>query len=68
MKPIVQEITAEFSYELHEIDISEDPTLAQEFRIRTVPVVLIIVDGQIRKILQGTTSRRELRETLLGQE
>jgi thiol-disulfide isomerase/thioredoxin len=59
MDPLVKELIAQ-NYPIRQVNIDQDRTLAQRFRIRGVPCFVLLVDGREVNRLEGATSRDRL--------
>ncbi len=69
MEPTIKQLESEFNMiKFLSVDIDQTPTLAQKYRIKTIPTLLLIKDGTeinrivglslidpLRKALRGTT-------------
>lgn len=63
MEPTVQKLEAEFpSTRFIHVDVDEDPSLAQRYKIRTVPTLLIVKDGQEVNRVTGLSLIEPLRK------
>src|SRR3970040_3038843 len=46
------------------VDIDDNPGLANRYRIRSVPTVMLMSGGEIRRVLVGARAPREYRERI----
>ena len=61
--PIVEEL-AEEGYSVGKIDVDQEPGLAQQFRIMSIPTLLIFKNGQEAERLVGLTPKATIKELL----
>ena len=62
-KPVVEEL-AEEGYCVGKIDVDQQPGLAQQFRIMSIPTLLIFKDGKEAERLVGLTPKAAIKELL----
>lgn len=63
--PIVEEL-AEEGYAVGKVDVDAQPALAQQYRIMSIPTLLVFKGGQEVKRFVGLTSKDVLKESLEG--
>ena len=61
--PIVEEL-AEEGYCVGKFDVDQQPGLAQQFRIMSIPTLLIFKDGKEAERLVGLTPKAAIKELL----
>lgn len=61
--PIVEEL-AEEGYQVGKVDVDKEPGLAQQFRIMSIPTLLIFKNGQEAHRLVGLTSKEDLKKLM----
>ena len=61
--PIVEEL-AEEGYCVGKIDVAQQPGLAQQFRIMSIPTLLLFKDGKEAERLVGLTPKAAIKELL----
>lgn len=61
--PIVEELAKE-GYLVGKIDVDKEPELAQQFRIMSIPTLLIFKNGQETQRLVGLTSKEDLKKLM----
>lgn len=61
--PIVEEL-AEEGYQVGKVDVDKEPGLAQQFRIMSIPTLLIFKSGQEAHRLVGLTSKEDLKKLM----
>lgn len=61
--PIVEEL-AEEGYEVGKIDVDAQPELAQQFRVMSIPTLIVFKNGQEAERLVGLTSKDDLKKLL----
>lgn len=61
--PVVEELSAEFAGKINVVkcDVDENPDLAGEYNIRTIPTILFIKDGEIKEKHVGSASKDVLK-------
>lgn len=69
LSPIVKEIAAEFpDVEFQYVDVDENPALAQQFSVASIPTMVFLKDGVEQKTLVGlqkaTVIRAEVKALL----
>ena len=57
--PIVEEIAAE-GYTVGKVDVDQEPALAQQFRIMSIPTLLVFKNGKEANRVVGLTSKNDL--------
>jgi len=64
--PVLDEIAKERAgvVRIAKVDIDSNPGLAQRFHIRSIPTLLLFVDGELKETIVGLTSRQTLLEKL----
>lgn len=60
MHGVLDELDAEPDFEIGKIDIDEEPDLAEEYRIMSVPFFIVFRDGKAVKKAIGMQSRQDL--------
>lgn len=63
--PIVEEL-AEEGYAVGKVDVDAQPALAQQYRIMSIPTLLVFKGGQEVKRFVGLTSKEVLKESMEG--
>ena len=64
---VLKDIENEFSnnVEMLNIDVDDNPSIVQEYRIRAYPTVILIKNGRIIEKMIGATSHSEVEQFLL---
>lgn len=64
--PILEELEAEYSDKIKivKINVDKEPELAQQFRVATIPTMMVFENGEIRDSVIGYRSKEELVELL----
>ena len=57
--PIVEEIAAE-GYTVGKVDVDQEPALAQQFRIMSIPTILVFKNGKEANRVVVRTSKNDL--------
>jgi len=62
LSPVLDEIAAEHPdrFKITKVNIEDSPELAASFRVRAVPTLLFIKDGQLRDQQIGAASKAEI--------
>ena len=63
--PIVEAL-AEEGYAVGKVDVDQNMALAQQFRVVSIPTLILFKDGAEVKRLVGLTSKEELKSALEG--
>ena len=63
--PVVEEL-AEAGYEVGKVDVDQNMALAQQFRVVSIPTLILFKDGTEVKRFVGLTSKDELKAALEG--
>ena len=61
--PIVEEL-AEEGYAVGKVDVDQNMALAQQFRVVSIPTMILFKDGAEAKRFVGFTSKEELKSAL----
>lgn len=66
VSPLLEEIAAEQDEQLFvgKLNIDENPKTSGYFKVRSIPTVLILVDGTVRETLVGARRKRDYVEAL----
>ena len=63
--PIVEEMASEVTdAKICKVDVDEQPELAREYRVMSIPTFLVFKDGQVVKRDMGAKPKSELMELL----
>ena len=63
--PVVEEL-AEEGYAVGKVDVDQKMALAQQFRVVSIPTLILFKDGAEAQRLVGLTSKEELKSALEG--
>lgn len=63
--PVVEEL-AEEGYAVGKVDVDQNMALAQQFRVVSIPTLILFKDGTEVKRFVGLTSKEELKSALEG--
>ena len=63
--PVVEEL-AEEGYAVGRVDIDQNMALAQQFRVVSIPTLILFKDGAEAQRFVGLTSKEELKSALEG--
>ena len=61
--PVVEEL-AEEGYAVGKVDVDQNMALAQQFRVVSIPTLILFKDGTEAKRFVGLTSKEELKSAL----
>jgi thioredoxin 1 len=66
--PVIRSLALEYAERLRvaTVDIDADPELAARYGVRSIPTVLLLEGGEVRRVLVGARSGREYREAIDG--
>ena len=66
IEPVIDGLAAEYGERLAvaKVDIDASPELAAKYRVRSVPTILLIADGQVQQVLVGSRSPQEYRAAI----
>lgn len=66
--PVIRDLAIEYADRLRvaTVDVDADPELAARYGVRSVPTVMLLEGGEIRRVLVGARSGREYREAIDG--
>lgn len=64
--PIVEELADEFEgrAKVGKVDVDENPQVAQQYGVRSIPTLLFFKDGEVQEQLVGASGKNALKETL----
>ncbi|TVQ45747.1 MAG: thioredoxin [Saprospirales bacterium] len=65
--PILDKVAAKFTNGLHleKIDVEENQDLAAQFRVQSIPTIVLLSEGKISGVSQGALSEAELEKWLI---
>ena len=68
LKPILEQVEQEHpEVEFEAIDIEEQPDLAEQYEVMSIPTLVILDDnGEIHETLVGVKSRAEIEQAIMG--
>ncbi len=66
LAPIFEEVSKEINAECYEIDVDKEPELAHQYRIMSVPTIIILAKGKERGRINGTFQKKQLKERILS--
>ena len=69
MTPVIEQLTAEFAGRatVGKVNVDEQPTLAQQYGIRSIPALLVFKHGHVVEQAVGITSKQVLSALLAEQ-
>jgi len=64
VSPILESLAADYGDRLTvaKVDVDENSALAAEYRVRSIPTVMLVADGEIQRVLVGARPASEYRE------
>jgi len=60
LNPILENLAAETSYSFYKVDIDDVEVLVKEYKVMSVPTVIVFKNGQFHKRFSGLTSKENL--------
>ncbi|MDO4454099.1 MAG: thioredoxin [Eubacteriales bacterium] len=68
LSPVVDKIAEEYkgSVKVGKVNIDEDPELAQEFGVMSVPTLIVMKDGKVLNRSVGLKSQKEIEKMILS--
>jgi len=68
VSPVIRDLALEYADRLTvaTVDVDSDPQLAARYGVRSLPTVMLLEDGEIRRVLVGARSGREYRAAIEG--
>ena len=66
MSPIIDKIAEELgeNVKVGKVDSDENPMIAQKYDVMSIPTILIIKNGEVKKTFIGVTSKSEIIDAL----
>jgi thioredoxin 1 len=66
--PVIRSLALEYADRLTvaTVDVDADPQLAARYGVRSLPTVMLLTDGEIRRVLVGARSGGEYRAAIDG--
>lgn len=66
LAPVIEELSAEYDGKLKvgKVDVDEEVELAAQFRISSIPTVVLVKDGKAAETLVGYRPKAQLEEVL----
>jgi thioredoxin 1 len=64
--PVLDELSGEYAgkIKIAKVNVDEQPSLAAEYGVRSIPTLLLIKDGQVSEQMVGARSKRDLKTSL----
>lgn len=64
--PIIEDLADEFAgrAKVGKLDVDDNPQIAQEYGVRSIPTLLFFEDGEVQEQLVGAAGKQPLKETL----
>ena len=64
--PIVEDLADEFEgrAKVGKVDVDENPQVAQQYGVRSIPTLLFFKDGEVQETLVGASGKQPLKEKL----
>jgi len=64
MKPVIEEVLGDFNdIEFVDINVDEDPDMAREYSIRTIPALVLKEGDRVEKLI-GSVSTKQVKDFL----
>jgi thioredoxin 1 len=66
--PVIRSLALEYADRLTvaTVDVDADPQLAARYGVRSLPTVILLEDGEVRRVLVGARSGQEYRAAIDG--
>ncbi len=66
LAPVIEEIAEEYDgkVKVGKVDVDEEPELAAEFRVSSIPTVVLVRDGQVTASLVGYRPKAQIEELI----
>ncbi|MCI5620127.1 MAG: thioredoxin [Lachnospiraceae bacterium] len=66
MGPVIEEIANEYAgkVKVGKVNVDEEPELAQQFRIMSIPAIMLFKNGKVEKQLVGARPKADIEEML----
>lgn len=66
LAPILEEIAAEYkdTLTIAKVNVDDSPTLAQRYKVMSIPTLIRFEDGEQTKTMVGASSKKEILKTL----
>lgn len=66
MLPVLEELSSEYgdSLSILKANVEENPKLAQKFKVRSIPSMILFKDGEAIKTMVGALGKDELKEKI----
>lgn len=63
--PVIDELAAEaVGYKVGKVDVDQEPELARQYRVMSIPTILVFKNGQVAASSVGVQSKEELEKLL----
>jgi thioredoxin 1 len=64
--PVLDELSGEYAgkIKIAKVNVDEQPSLAAEYGVRSIPTLLLIKGGQVAEQMVGARSKRDLKTSL----
>lgn len=64
--PLLEELAGEYDGQIRigKVDIEQQPSLQQEYRIRGIPTLVLFKDGRVQDVIVGLKSKRDLKASI----
>ncbi len=61
VSPVIDEIAGEVGHaKVGKVNVDEQPELAQQFRVMSIPTLVVIRDGKVEKTTVGAKSKNDI--------
>jgi thioredoxin 1 len=64
IKPTLQKLEDQHGLPVVEVDVDEEPELARQFRIMSIPTMLLFKNGQVVRTIVGVKPQKALEQEL----
>lgn len=64
--PVVEDLSDKYQNDvvIAKVNVDENPELAQQFQVRSIPALFFVKDGQVKEKLSGVQTKKLLEEKI----
>lgn len=66
LMPVMEDLSNEYGKDviIAKVNVDENPQLAQQFQVRSIPALFFVKDGQVKEKLSGVQTKKLLEEKI----
>ena len=65
LAPVIDELAAEADgYEVGKVDVDQEPELARQYRVMSIPTIMVFKDGKVAATTVGVQSKEAIKNLL----